>query len=81
MAQKSPKAQLRWVSGKIEEHPLALAWEMFHEDKDILKISWESPNGKRLRVAQIDPIFGLLKAVYIEDLMEDALNEADKEGI
>lgn len=62
--------QLRWEDGMIEEveDPL-LAWEKFKEDDLIWKISWTSPNGKRVRITKISTFPTTLDICYVEDIM------------
>lgn len=76
------KAQLRWNDGQIAEYNLNDAWKMFMDDKEVWKISW-SCYGKRLRIVKEHEGLSLgastfLRAAYIEDEMEEALNEDEK---
>jgi hypothetical protein len=66
--------QVRWHNGEIREYSDFFdAWQTFHEDKNAWKISWFSPNGKRMRVIKEQHMqtMKIYSACYVEDIMDN----------
>jgi hypothetical protein len=69
--------QLRHHDGTLEyTDDLKQAFQEFHEKNSIWKISWKSPNGKRIRIVKndVEPNKTYV-AGYVEDIIQESLKE------